>query len=602
MKKAINLTRAWKYIPGAGYGVRQSKIVGNLEIKISAAFDFKCFRENINKVFEACGLRLSSIKKNDGGVISELINGYFSLHVGIRAPIFEAYSIQQQFTVEDSTVEDFHIAVPCLNQVLACNAFDLVISVANMLLAGYSLNNKSILIIKSKFERLRQQLQEASPEGINTFHILRAADRLSIDVAQFSGNIYRFGKGVSSRHFKSTLTDMTSPLGIHIAKEKWQTNQCLRAMGIPVPKHRRVSTLEAARQAATELGYPVVIKPENQEQGRGVNANLRDAAALDPAFAVAKKFSQHILVEQHVFGDEFRFTVLHDRVVKIVQRRPGGVVGNGTETITSLIDIASQSKESKKRLIDLTYRPLCLDDEALGMLVDQDLTPDSIPALGQFVPMRRRGNILSGGTQLEVDPASVHLDNLELAVRATRCLRLDLSGIDIILTDAKRSWMKAGGAIIEVNAMPQIGIDFSPTIYQEILIETVPNVGKIPTHLFLQMNSDSVLSENYLVQLAADLAYESISCNNGIWINGRQVSLSFSNSFDAAQALLSDNSVSSVSMVMTPEDVLRFGLPTTEINGVSKLFLDQSSKDSERILHECLRLIQPHIVNPIFHE
>ena len=49
---------------------------------------------------------------------------------------------------------------------------------------------------------------------------------------------------------------------------------CLRAVGVPVPDGRPVADADDAWEAAEEIGAPVVVKPRDGNQGRGVATNL----------------------------------------------------------------------------------------------------------------------------------------------------------------------------------------------------------------------------------------------------------------------------------------------------------------------------------------
>jgi len=595
MTPGVVMAGPWRGMRGAGYGVRQPKLHGRLEVALPEACDADAARRGLEAVFGAFDAGASAVENPEEALAWRVVEAYFALHAGMRVPVFHRFRVHRLADPPAGAGAAFHVAVPCMTPALAHEALGLVVSAVSEILARTGSADEIAAAFAPKIAGLRERLKHAAPQGINTFHMLRAADAMNVDAVAVLGDTYRFGQGSAGRLIQSTLSDGASALGVALARQKWQTAQVLRAIGIPVPEHRRVSGPEEARDAAERIGYPVVVKPENQEQGRGVNAGIRDAATLADAYVAARKFSKAVLVEKHVFGDEFRFTVLFGRVVKIIQRRPGGVVGDGTHTIAALADAAGRTEEARRRSVDPTYRPVSLDEEALGMLADQSLAPDSVPAPGRFVPLRRRGNILSGGTQISVDPAAVHPDNLELAVRATRCLRLDLSGVDLILTDAARSWTEAGGAIIEVNSMPQIGVEFSPAIYEEVLGEMLPRSGRILVRLVLLMDPLASPTGEELVRLTRTLGCEAVSCRAGLWIDGRRVSVPFRSAFDAARALLSETAVRSAALVMTPDELLREGLPTIALDGVSQLYADRAPDGVRRLLRQCRPLVEPHL-------
>ncbi len=67
---------------------------------------------------------------------------------------------------------------------------------------------------------------------------------------------------------------------IEVCSDKWRTAVALRGAGLPTPRAVLALTPDAARLAATEFGYPVVVKPLGGSWGRRV-AMLRDPEALD---------------------------------------------------------------------------------------------------------------------------------------------------------------------------------------------------------------------------------------------------------------------------------------------------------------------------------
>ena len=101
----------------------------------------------------------------------------------------------------------------------------------------------------------------------------------------------------------------------------------LAMAGLPVPDQRIARTLEAAKAAAREIGYPVVVKPRALDGGKGVTANISDDARLEEAFLKVAGLSQTALVERYVSGDEYRLLFIDGDLISIHQRAPAQVTG-----------------------------------------------------------------------------------------------------------------------------------------------------------------------------------------------------------------------------------------------------------------------------------
>src|SRR5690606_15440095 len=145
-------------------------------------------------------------------------------------------------------------------------------------------------------------------------------------------------------------------------------------------------------------------------------------------YAHATGHSSRVLVEEHVPGNDYRITVENGRVIKAITRQPGGVTGDGRQTVAELV-ADTISKAPPRRPRDSL---VSLDQEACDLLEARGMTIDSIPEAGAFVALRRRANMSTGGTSLDVIDR-LHPDNASLAIRAAQALKLDVAGIDLIM-------------------------------------------------------------------------------------------------------------------------------------------------------------------------
>ena len=62
----------------------------------------------------------------------------------------------------------------------------------------------------------------------------------------------------------------TSPEAIHLAEERGAFGRVLAEAGLLAPKHGTATSLEEARAIATEVGYPVLVRPSYVLGGRGM--------------------------------------------------------------------------------------------------------------------------------------------------------------------------------------------------------------------------------------------------------------------------------------------------------------------------------------------
>lgn len=289
-----------------------------------------------------------------------------------------------------------------------------------------------------------------TPEGLRFG--LAAAQR-NLPFTMLNGRVLQVGWGSRAHQFKSTFTGRSPSIGEQLARAKSQCNLRLARAALPVPKQKFVRTPEAARAAAAEIGWPVVVKPATLDQGQGIHMGVSDRAALDSAFAAVEALdTKGVLVEEFVPGQDYRLLVVKDRLVAAARRIPGGVTGDGQASVVTLLERlnADPRRGTDKRSILMRIK---MDAEARACLADADLTPDGVPELGRFVALRRTPNISTGGTAEDVTDR-VHPENRMAALRAARVVGLDVAGVDFLCPDIGRSFRETGGAICEVNSQP----------------------------------------------------------------------------------------------------------------------------------------------------
>ena len=315
----------------------------------------------------------------------------------------------------------------------------------------------------------------------NTLPFLHAARTLGIPALMLGEQYVQYGWGSMQRVLVSSFTDRTSVVSSGAARDKLLANRLLRRAGLPVPEQVYVRTAEAAASAAQDLGFPVVIKPVALDGGEGVAAGLRDEGSVQRAFARAWKLTRRVLVEKHVFGHDYRLMVFQGEVIWAILRHPASVTGDGCLSVRELL---AQLNADPRRGNDARarLRVVDLDEEALELLEEQGLGPESIPESGKHVRLRRTANLNRGGIAVAVNE-QLHPDNRQLALHAAEALGLDIAGIDVLLPDISRSWRSTGGGICEVNGQPQLGGNLQRHLHAQMLQALVVGQGRIPMFL-----------------------------------------------------------------------------------------------------------------------
>ena len=420
-------------------------------------------------------------------------------------------------------------------------------------------SGQTVAPLLNQLQPLIAHLNAIAPKGSNTVKFLKAAFALHIPFASVSKDIYQFGYGHRTRWMSSSFTDETSWLGTSLAQNKFLSTQILREAGLPVSLNRLAGDLKAALAAANELGYPVVVKPVDRDQGVGVTVGLTTPDDVRKAFSMAKRHSEHILVEKHAEGRDYRLVVFRGELIWAIERVPAGVIGDGIRTIGELVDTVNSDPRRGKGA-QLSLKSLSLDAEALSLLAKNDMDISSVPGAGEAVSLRRIANISAGGMPVGVFDR-VHPDNRLLAIRAAALLCLDLAGIDILMPDISRSWLETGAAICEVNAQPQLGSITSSHLYPAILKKYITGNGRIPTVVILGADPKLRLSATVENGLHAAGLRVGRSDDRGVSIAGTAITADPSDVYNGGNALTCDRTVEAIIIGINDDRILLSGLP-----------------------------------------
>jgi cyanophycin synthetase len=306
-----------------------------------------------------------------------------------------------------------------------------------------------------------QDLYEDSRLGPSTAAIVEEAHRRGIPVRRLnSRSLVQLGLGRNLRRIQATLTDHTSAIGVEIAQDKEDTKLVLSTVGLPVPRGEVARTGDEAIELADDIGYPVVLKPIDASQGRGISGLLEDRSAVAHAWDEASQFSGRVIVERFHEGRDHRVLVVNGRVVACAERVAAHVVGDGARTIRELV--AEKNRDPRRgsghRKI-LTMLPADAVTEAF--LAERGLSLESVPTKGETVFLRGTANLSTGGTAIDRTD-EMHPDNVTACEIAAGIVGLDIAGIDVLTPDISVPFRDNGAVILEMNAAPGIRMHTHP--------------------------------------------------------------------------------------------------------------------------------------------
>jgi cyanophycin synthetase len=413
--------------------------------------------------------------------------------------------------------------------------------------------------------RLRD-MDEDERIGPSTGAIVDAAVARGIPYRRLTrGSLVQFGWGSRQRRIQAAELDATSAVSESIAQDKDLTKKLLLAAGVPVPTGRPVTDPDDAWAAALQIGLPVVLKPLDGNQGKGVTVNIVTRDHLNIAFRAAAEHGD-VMVEKFLPGNDFRLLVVGNKLVAASRREPPQVLGDGLHTVRELVDIVNQDpRRGEGHATSLTK--IRFDEIAVARLAVQELTPESIPARGRRVILRNNANLSTGGTATDVT-GDVHPEVAARAVAAAQMIGLHICGVDVVCESVLRPLEAQNGGVVEVNAAPGLRMHLSPSygkgravggaMINELFAHG--DDGRVPVVAVTGTNGKTTVTRLIAHLLTASGLRCGMTNTDGVYVDGRQTDSGDCSGPKSARNVLMHPDVDAAVFEVARGGVLREGL------------------------------------------
>lgn len=530
--------------------------------------------------------------EHPGGFVERLLEGtYFGHtleHLTLELEALAGMSVIYGKTRFAGTPRVYRVIYEYTAREAGLEAGRLALGILERLIAGESPR------VEETLARLRETMLRSEP-GPSTATIIAAAQARDIPVIRLNDDsLVQLGHGKRARRIAATLTSGTSCIAADIASDKHLTKALLEQAGLRVPEGGTCAIADEAWELAQEIGTPVVVKPLDGNQGRGVSLNLCQETEVRRAFDLAAQHSRRVLVERCVQGRQFRALVVGDRVVAVAERIPAHVTADGSRTIRQLVDLANKDplrgEDHEKPLTRLR-----LDEVAVTHLARQGLTVDSVPALGTLVYLRDSANLSTGGTAVDATD-DIHPDVALAAVRAAKTVGLDVAGVDIVTPEISKPLEEAGGVIIEVNAAPGIRMHHFPSrgrprdaagAIVDFLFPTGA-ASRVPIVAVTGTNGKTTVTRLISHLMAGTGLTVGMAATDGIYIAERCIRLGDTTGPRSARTVLQDPTIEAAVLETARGGIIRGGLgfDRCDVGVVTNLSEDHLGQDGVETLDD----------------
>ena len=419
--------------------------------------------------------------------------------------------------------------------------------------------------VQGELAKLTQMVDDRCLGPSTASIVERAMERKIPFIRLNVGSLVQLGHGARQRRIWTAETDRTSAIAEGISRDKDLTKQLLGRCGIPVPEGQVVESPEAAWTAAQEMGFPVVVKPDNGNRSRGVSLELHERSDIEAAFDLAAAQGRDVMVERFITGVEHRLLVVGQRLAAATRGETTHITGDGQHTVRELIELQVNADPRRGQFGDAPLEIVDLDKQPTSVLElqRQGLSPESVPASGRRVLVQRTGNMSTDVTD------QVHPDVAAVAVLAAKVVGLDIAGVDVVTPDIGQPLESVGGAVVEVNAGPSLLMHLNPAqgqprpVGRMILDHLFSDAedGRIPL-VGLMGDGDTTRAARlvaWLMQLQG--WHTGLSCRDGLFVNQRSLQAEDPIGFEDAERLLINRQVQAAVFESDVRHLMTEGLP-----------------------------------------
>ena len=440
-------------------------------------------------------------------------------------------------------------------------AAEAAVKIAQSLIAGKTYDiEKDIATLK--------QIKVRKGFGPSTMSIINEAKKRKIPVRGMeNGSLVMLGQGINQKLVRASMTSETSSWGVEMACDKEETKKILAGAYIPVPQGEVASTVEGLKEIIEEIGFPIVIKPIDGNHGRGITTNIQTMEMAVDAFHLAKKISDDVIIEKHIEGEDYRFLLINYKLVAVAKRTPAMVMGDGHSSIQQLID-QTNADPNRGDGHEKCLTTIKIDKLTETILRDKHLKLEDVLPIGQILFLKDTANISTGGTSTDVTDM-VHPENVFIAERIAKLMRLDICGIDVMAKDITLPLTKDNnGSILEVNACPGFRMHLNPSkgiarnVAEPVVDMLFPSgkTSRIPIVAITGTNGKTTTTR-LTAHLAKKAGYKvGYTTTDGIYIHDYMIHYGDCTGYQSTTTILSDPTVDFAVLECARGGLLRSGL------------------------------------------
>lgn len=229
------------------------------------------------------------------------------------------------------------------------------------------------------------------------------------------------------------------------------------SVGVPIPDSVTIALDDNKFEAADALLFAcglVVVKPNSSSVSNGLTLGIDSVKQLHDAITFARGFSDEVLVQRQVTGDEIRFAVIDGNVRAAILRQTPGVDGDGISTLAELI---VKENELRRAIVDTAVVYPAIDSILVNL---ESFDVSTIPAMGERVELGK-GTMIRLGASIYDVMDTVDPSYIAIAKKLAGQLGHGFVVVDMMIHDYTQSADPKNYVFIEYNLTPALQLFYS---------------------------------------------------------------------------------------------------------------------------------------------
>lgn len=434
----------------------------------------------------------------------------------------------------------------------------LAIDIINGLINGIVIDFKTrVSIIK---EMLNEELI-----GPSTLAVCEAAEKHGLPVMKLgSSSFYQIGYGKQGRVIEASITSNTSCIAADISCDKLLTKELLDLQNLPIARGAKVYNVISLLKEADRIGYPLVLKPQYGNKGRGVILDIKNEKELITAYQKLINEFNDIILEEYHRGDDYRVCVVNNKVVGVSLRVPPYIIGDGNKSVEELIDELN-SHEYRGEGHEKPLTKVKKDAMLNSFISEQGYALNSILESDKKLLLRKNANLSTGGIAIDYTD-KICEENKDICIRAAKAIGIDVCGVDICTNDISKSIIN-NGIIMEVNTAPGLRMHIYPSegksrdVGNEIInMMYKDSIKNIPVVSISGTNGKTTTTRLINYTLCKLGMCSGMTSTEGIFINNQCIDIGDDTGMDSAKCVLLNKDVEVAVLETARGGIIRRGL------------------------------------------